>query len=396
MVSVAIMVLAMLAVGYIFSSVSKTSGLTTANIELTDSIDVLQRIMQEDLRLIVPGVLIIQSPLPMVDLRDRPGEPLIRQTRADAMAFLASGPPGYFQSFWNPRVTSSEAVLFFGQGLNETMSAPPNLFDRVLCRRAILFVPETLTGTPELNGGWSGYVASEKDPNYLPPTTLGETVWGHRLMFNQLNSRLTTAKVDVVQTHTLTDLVFLLRGLGDPNRVADPNLPGLTDRCFAPAALPRDPTLVHERGRGCFNLMHRVGDVIVEWTDGSVADPRSGSYDGRLQWFGLGRDVDGDGVIALGGDRPGSADVVSRTRWSTRYGQPVAPISLLELAWDDRAPPASYGSSPGTYRAVWTEDTWAYRPKAIRITVRLYDQSRRVRDADGRLGREYAFVLQVP
>lgn len=64
MVSIAILVIAMLAVSYIFTSVSRTSGLTTAYIELTHTLDVMRRTMQQDLDAMAPGVLIIDSPDP--------------------------------------------------------------------------------------------------------------------------------------------------------------------------------------------------------------------------------------------------------------------------------------------------------------------------------------------
>jgi len=398
MVSVAILVVAMLAVGYIFSSVTKTSGITTATIELTDAADVLQKTMQRDLDVLLPGGMMIRAIVPGINLKDLPIEPVVPQTRSDGLLFFASGSPGQFQSFWNPQAVSSDAIIFYAHGGDEMpngdLALPLSLFDRILCRRAILLVSESYApGDPNWGNGACGPPLN--DANYLPPSTLGRAPWNDASAFNQLNTRLMYSRVDVIQGHTASDLITRLRG----------PLAGYASfimHNYAPRRLPEDLNRLYDRGRSCFNLMPHVGEVIVEWTAGSGVDPRPSTYDGRLQWFGLGRDVAGDGVIrstlALHNQSTlPVTDVMSRTAYSLKF---TLPVLAIEQTRDDGPTAVRYGSSisPNSagYLAVWSERTWQYRPKAIRVIVRLYDSNKRIRDDDNRLGREYSFVLQVP
>lgn len=397
MVSVAILLVAMLAVGYIFSGVSKTSSLTMANIELNDALAVIQQTMQADLQTLAPVVFLIHSPEPENrSARDFTGEPLLTQNRSDAFTCVSSGPPRLFQSYWNPAVYSPDAILFYGHGMelyNKTLRDSPNLFDRVYCRRAVLLVPNLF---PAKDPSW-GHGMGRTDPNYLPPMSYGTTLWDSANAFNFLNTNIQWSRVDVIQQHTATDLAIRMRDLvknGEPYRA-------LIARNLAPAEPPTDPNYVSERGLHCFNLLHHVGDVIVEWTDGSMANPLAAANHPdrlRLQWFGRGRDVDGNGLIRTAIQLEGSTDVVSYTAWIAQQPGKVRPFAENALApTTDGTPPEKGASSPlGVYMAAWTEQSWAYRPKAIRMTVRLYDVNKRFRDDNDRLGKEFSFVLRVP
>ena len=394
MVSMAVLVIAMVAVGYIFSAVSKTSGLTTADIELTDAADVLRRTMQADLNAMAPGFLMVLAYPPVADRRDLPDEPPIPQRRDSLLTFLAVGAPGQFQSFWNPTVTSSEALVTYGPGLTEDpasgdLALPSYLFDSVLSRRAILLVEETLTGTPELDKQW-GHGQGATDPDYLPPDRLGAEPWDDKNTFNKLHYSLRSSLVDVIQQRSYQSVILRLRRL----LTEGGSSVAFWHTSYAPPALPADAPL-DDRGRCCFTLVPHAADFIVEWTDGSVADPRPGTYDSRLQWFGLGRDIDGDGLIRSAVVLPGSSDVISRQQWSMDLMNPPRNIELISNESD---PPEPGWSSPAEimgYWAMWTEQTWQYRPKALRVTVRLYDANKRIRDGAQRLGQVRSFVLEV-
>ncbi len=438
MVSVAVLVLVMLAVSTIFNTVTQTSSLTTADIEISDTVDAIRRTMQQDLDNIVPGAMLLYVPTPAVHapdfpLVDVPTEPPVAQARTSRLTFLVSGSPRQFESTWNPALTSSEALLTYTHGVSlppggpvygdpnyalaevvDALAPPRILFNRILSRRAILLAtdvqPDPTVWDDDNWGHGLGRDEDLYDPAlYLPPTSLGTQPWVQSDAFNELNLSFKLSLVDVLRGPTAADFSERLRQvvqLGQP-------YVALVDASYTPLTVP---VRSRDRGQACFNLAPHVGEFIIEWTDGSRVDDDPTL---PIQWFGLGRDVDGDGVIdpgRLGGD------VISHYAYRLNVlseGVPDVTVRHLtpfgvELGYhpdNEVAPPFRYGSSPGGtygYWAVWSERNWQYRPKLIRVTLWLYDANKRVRHTtdegppealvypDQRLGLQRSFILEVP
>lgn len=386
MVSVAVLMIAMVAVGYIFTSVSKTSGITTGTIELTDTIETMRQTMQADLDAMAPGILIIDSPDPLslsngtvsepTFIVDAVGEEATYPCRRDRLVFLTSTAPGTYQSWVDPTESSGEAIIHYGhaghyypkRGVVDPTWLAPTAYERMLLRRI------TLLGT-------------QQGPAQFPLGLITGTP-------EQLRIHLSAE--DSVQ-ETLSDLLTRLR---DPDYETTADIRMMYARSLAGestsnvyygvlnmADFTEEFKAVWRRElRHCFEFLPRVGDFIVEWTDGAIA-----VGGGRL-WYGLELDGNHDGdlddpvdVIPMSGATGNGAD---EWRADALYGG---------FSFEQRPELVSPPDYAG-YRAVWRVDgdTWHLRPKALRITVRLYDANKRILDADERLGREYSFVLQVP
>lgn len=369
MVSVAVLVIAMLAVSYIFSSVTRTSGITTANIELTDVIETMRQTMQADLNAIAPGLLIIDSPDPRaVDLNnekpyvpDAVGEDFIDNDpnyapRRDRLVLLTSTNPGTYASWWGG--TSGEAIITYGHNgvwqsdLSNSAPIPlwqavyfPTAMSRTLGRRVILL------GVDDESG------------NGLAQYPLGPS----EATFDRFHQGW-----DDAVGETLSALLIRLDGL------TSAQIRGLWRRSAAFYSVSPASADPDYHGKHAFQFMPRVGHFIVEWTEGELA------VGGGLLWFGLyrGRDINKDGTD----------DLIFADRRNTTW--PPDPSAA------DYYPPEEAAAAPDHpgYRAIWRVDkgTWHLRPKALRITVRLYDSNKRLRDADERLGQERSFILEVP
>ena len=380
MVSIAILVVVMLAVSYIFSAVSKTTGLTTANIELTDTLDILRRTMQDDLNAMAPGLLIIDSPDPLnlngaepTHIPDALGEPFDDTDpnyapRRDRLVLLTGTSPGTYQSWFYPDISTGEAAIHYGHGGvwgGDTVPVhlPALAFDRVLVRRVVLL-------------GADGAATAVYPLGWPPP--------GSELL---VMFRLHICAFDAVQ-ETLSDLLVRLRGFPATLALQPLYIRSLAGRGFdevppirinAYISTEEERVAWRNRLRHCFEMMPRVGHFIVEWTDGAPPDGPLDPEGGGMQWYGLARDLDDSGTAGeFGEPRPKGA-------WPPTGDYPPE---------EDPVSPDDY---PG-YRAVWRVDngTWHLRPKALRVTVRLYDANKRVRDADERLGQPRSFILEVP
>ncbi len=365
MVSVAVLVIAMVAVGYIFSAVSKTSGLTTADIELTDAADVLRRTMQEDLNALAPGILVINSTNPEsvsphehAYVPDASGEPSTNDAnyapRRDQLVFLTSTNPQTYAS-WAWGLTSGEAAVYYGHnGDPEWTNAYP-----------LPIAPASQTPVPPAISrklGRRAILLGVSDPGGLGFLAV------YPLASNDVNFERFHRGGDDVVRERLPDLLLRLRSLNHDQ------IQGLWRRSAAYAAVSVDPGDPDYYANHAFQFVPRVGDFIVEWTDGSP------SAAGGLKWYGQDRDVNADGEINI--------DEGDVTPYAQGWGSPVfGPEYPTDL------PDYLQG-----YRVVWRVDrgTWSVRPKALRVTVRLYDASKRIRDEAQRLGQVRSFVLEVP
>jgi len=385
MVSVTIMVLALLAVGKIFKMSSDASGLVIAHTEVLERLETIARVIEADLRNIRPGLLIIDSPGPVIttDVEDPSGVvqglfntavPPVR-FRSDGLAFFSSGGPNLHQSHWSsPPAASGEAIIFYGHSwpgsaTDPTLLASGPAADWGLCRRAILMLPNF-----NANDWPSGYqpLAIQNAgtinlflTNLLPKfrTFEWEAVTGASL--GALSGEI-QERIDIARPLNWSWSAGLIRSLFGRSELPDK---------FSVSADASKPDQKDYR-RGGALLAGHVGDFIVQWTDGTTYT--SGANRGALRWFPS--DIADDGT----------------------YDE------INELKQDQSI--EEYVTGTLNYRAIWNATTWDRRPKALRITVRLYDGNQRLRESVGlvdnsatpkpftvtRYGQEHQVIIPIP
>ncbi|MBN1344585.1 MAG: prepilin-type N-terminal cleavage/methylation domain-containing protein [Phycisphaerae bacterium] len=400
MVSVAILVLIMLAVSYIFSAASSATGVATAAIELSDVVETMRRTMQTDLDTMAPGLLIIDSPDPCMVLPfpnnmvpDATGEPKPSTydpnyaLRRDRMVFLSATSPRTYESSRYAGVTSGEAMICYGHagyfppGLTTPIQDPiqlaPTAFDRLLMRRAIL-LGAPLPAFPIRPLGLSdGYFQAVSRIILCAEDAVQETL-------SDLTTRL--RRPDYAPTSTLRWTYvrsYSLKSLDDIHRT-----------WLAPAMANFDADLEAQwyvSLQHCFDFVPHVGHFMIEWSDGALG------VLGEILWYGLPRDINGNGTVAPQADANDIPDTWPKSELVDHWPPDDASGIALSNGFEENPGVTSPPDYPG-YRAVWRVDngTWNLRPKMLRVTVRIYDENKRMRDADERLGQKRSFVLQVP
>ena len=365
MVAVTVLVLVMLGVGKIFSVSSDAAGRTVAHAELLQRLEDLRRVMTHDLQTMHEGLLIIDSPAPArtTDIEDPGGtlltkfdspDPPIR-FRSDGLVFLSSGGPGLHRSFWSESPDPNEAMGDLALAASG---------------EGVLFYGHSWPGGSLMTSPAIDWRLCRRAVVLLPMSA-GKYRWtdeaanppnGYSL--DTLDEDLRLGTIDAVARQTLVDLI----GTFSPTS----RFWGLTTRSELPAAFSADPNDSADYfRRGSPLLDEHLGDFIIEWTDGET-----NTTTGLLNWYGRTRDVDYDGA-------------------------------------DDVTPSPSGGGVTefGQYQAIWcsARDTWEDRPRALRITVRLYDPTRRITQAQqfvrakdnaldslARYGQEYSFLVRLP
>ncbi len=394
MVSVAIMVVMLLAVGKIFKMSSDASGLVIAHTEVLERLETIARVIEADLRNIRPGLLIIDSrTIPPIggtlvaqqatDIEDPTGtirnlffnaQPPVR-FRSDGLTFISSGGPDLHQSHWSTiPITSNEAIISYGHSWPGNPSFATGLYGTAamnwrLCRRAILMLDSSN------NADW---------PSGNPPSPLNTT--------GQLDSFLSVgglplgirhADVDAIAGLQVSALVPRIQTEVDNARAKPPStnwnwvnsVYGLVGRSVLPATFD-----VNTYPRAGFLLAENVGDFIIEWTDGSGSP---------LNWYGQFRHI----ADLNGNDIPWEA------------GEFIGPKNTNVTKPSSIEDPTFM---PPIYIAIWDSATWDRRPKALRITVRLYDGNQRLRESVGlvdgsgtpftvtRYGQEHQVIIPIP
>jgi hypothetical protein len=324
-------------------------------------------------------------------------------------------------------LTMPDALITYGHGVpfvapgGVVVSRLSNVqaFDWDFCRRAILL------GAPP-DGGPVDYADSPAPLPYRPLALDADLP----ARLNDLQNFIASGFLDVSTTTAkeIRDLVRVnyqrpseFQGLFDRSKTH----PGVIDSNFNDGYDP------HYWRRHGTRFMSHVGTVIIEWTDGSLVDPRDADPDPNryvpvnpaIQWFGRPRDVNGDGDLGdayQGNDLTNAelndpVDVMTQFQWANRFSTdfgtlPYAPFIelrpfVIDYMTNDR------------YVAVWTPDSWDRRPTAIRVTTRIYDPQQRIRNEElwppaarhpdfvssggpyvreTRYGRELSFVVPVP
>ncbi len=436
LVAVALMLAVMLAIARVFEMTSLASGRTIGQSETVEAAAAFEQAVRTQISRIKSdspdSLLLIESPTPLIDMPETLDGAPVFSLRHDRIVFIAqhneaegfrsltdrsipsNNPPIGPGAGQNRQAYSSpEALIYFGPGDPDGRGLPnAPAKDWLLSQRIVLLGARPLAlATPR----FTSFSNDVPPPQY--PIFPGLSVY----------PALLRCGVDAVQ-ETSDELV---------TRIAfNPinSSPGLWDLTVCPSSVtvtdPADPIYY---GRAAFNLLPRIADLRIEWTDGSAVDPRPAAGGGLLnpstQWFGQNRDTVGVRGFLRPRDPAGpSGDVCSKREWLWEF-DPVPPGPILP----DSAPTAYGHPVVGTvgeietegvnaYRAVWNRATWAFRPKALRFTFRVYDSQNHLSESDAynqapwapvptwlnssdprtpggrvrRYGLEYSFVVNLP
>ncbi len=191
----------------------------------------------------------------------------------------------------------------------------------------------------------------------------------------------------------------------------------------------RDPTAYDFYKRNGANFMPRMADVRIEWTDGrSVTPPPPYTTvnppDLRTRWFGLTCDATNTpnpsnpaGLNGLNYTAQRRADQLGNNYYTAATPAPVFDAYNVETtAFNNQIEWSASSGNGAQYRAVWRKDNWQYRPKALRITYRLFDLGSKlesdstvdlddddIADPEGgtpyvtsRYGQEFSLIIPVP
>lgn len=448
LVTMALLVVTIVAVGEVFDISAETAGRTAAHVEVMAASAALQQHLTELLSKIEPGLLVIESPEPTLARADIPGGPKYYRLRHDRLVFVASGSPGEFQSFTDPTrgtpdeptwapVQSSQALIYFGPGvpLNDTgdPKRPRWLDDEnfalaasewVFAHRPVLFALDQ----PNVPG-WS---LTGFDMRVFTDS-------GGMLDGGDLEDGYEEGWMDVVVSspNTRADAAaFLDRVLDVPRAnllVRNARIAALWEPSWCPTSVTfDDPADRDHYTRNGFTFLPRVADFRIEWTDGRSVDPANGDY--RTRWFGLRPDRDSSPDLSSPpGSINASVDYIPVRRQDIPYDAAtdtyadttpaeedafgLGPDGTNKIEWSYPASPTA--DQLAAYRAIWRADTWQFRPKALRFTYRIYDAGNRLRhttqvdlDEDGipdadpadtsrpaivtRWGETFSVVLPIP
>jgi len=436
LVAIALMVAVMLAIARVFEMTSLASGRTIGQSETVEAAATFEQAVRTQIARIKSdspdSLLVIESPTPLTDQYETADGAPVFSMRHDRLVFIAQhNEPEGFRSLTdrsipsnNPPIgpgagqdrltfSSPEALIYFGPGDPDgrgLLNAPAK--DWLISQRIVLLgARRPAPATPRFTS-FSGDV-----PPVQYPLFPGMSVY----------PALLRCGIDAVE-ETSDELVTRV-ALNPIN-----SSPGLWDLTVCPTSVTvSDPTDPAFYGRAAFNLVPRIADLRIEWTDGSAVDPRpavgGGLQNPATQWFGQNRDTVGNRGFLRPRDPSGpSGDVCSKREWLWQF-DPVPPGPVLP----ESAPTAFGHPVVGTlgqietegvnaYRAVWNRGTWAFRPKALRFTFRVYDSQNHLSETDTynqtpwaaiptwlspndprtrggrvrRYGLEYSFVVRLP
>lgn len=440
LISTAILIVTMVALIEIIDISSDTAGVTASHAKILESSSAFRETVNDQLRMIEPGLLIIDCPAPTPARREVTGANAILRLRHDRLVFIASGAPEEFQSITFPTgatladpilnqpASSPEALVYFGPGIpladaannnlprqlatSDSLSVSLTAAEWVFLHRSILL----LVDDPGVADGWwdppdmsvlngAGGLLNGGDLGDVPP------------IFDALNCEMdaihSTAGGLRANASTLVDLIQAKNASTDL-LTATPSIAALWEPSWAPTTTTADPTKAATAPdyytRSGFNFIPGLADFRIEWTDGRRVDPANRDY--RTRWFGLFPDA------AHVGDPEDLPYIASRRQNVPANADTTAEERLVfqnEIEWSN---PSSGGvDTSAAYRAIWRRDTWQYRPKALRFTYRLYDARNRIKhvtqsdlNEDGlsdiggpsdpenavRFGKEFSVIVPIP
>ncbi len=439
LVAVGLLAITIVAVSEIFDISSEAANRTAAHADVMAASAAVQQRLTSLLSKMAPGLLIIESPPPTGPREDVHGGRAYFRMRHDRLVFIATGGPGEFQSFTDPRrgtpinptlapAQSDSALIYFGPGVpleNAGDPRQPRPFDDdryalpgadwILAHRAILLLLDA--PVPDVPG-WAPLVNMN---NFTAP---GGMLNGGPLATDYLTGGMDVVTSDVNTRATPAAFTgFILdKPLASDLLTANPSIRALWEPNWCPTSVTLvDPLDRDYYSRSGFNFQPRLADFRIEWTDGRRIDPAGGDH--RTRWFGLRPDP------ASVPDLNSPANINYLPVLRQQYTGDTLPAEDVAFGITGGANtvewsvPAGGGSDPfAQYRATWRTDTWAHRPKALRFTYRIYDAGNRLKhtaeidlDEDGdfdpddpvgqpdltrhsvtRYGQEFSIVVPIP
>lgn len=409
LVSMAVLIVTIVAVVEVFNISSETTSRTTAHAEVIAASAALQQRLTNLLSKIEPGMLIIDCPNPTggaILRADVPDGPQSFRLRHDRLVFVASGGPGEFQSFTDPRrgtpddptiapASSPEALIYFGPGIPLSDTGDPRValpYDNdayrlpgsrwILAHRAILLLADA---------------PNPAVPDWIPEdmsvfTGSGGMFHGGRLGTDPAPSMLRsfgTASMDAIVSSSAdradaSTLVRLFTELPIGNLLtANSDARALWDANWCPTTVSLEDPAVSDYGdhyvRTGFTLQPRLADFRIEWTDGRRidTDDSDGSVNYGTRWFGLGVDPASlatpeslQYTAVMRQDFPSDTTTTEAEAFGVGGGN-----NRIEWA----SSPGGSSTADNAYRAVWRLDTWPFRPTALRFSYRIYDTGRRLK-----------------
>jgi len=478
LVATALLVAVIFMVTQIFNISQEAASRTNAQAEVFNSAAALRERMTGDLSHLLPGLLIIESPPPTPVRAEVPGGEALFRLRQDRLVFVAGGKAGLFESFTDPSrgepgnaalsqvtpTTAASALIYYGPGIPLTENNvarplgaandpdPPTAFDWVFVNRSILIGRDAGSGRP-LNPPLSpapSWATQEQNwrsgvtvpasstfalnlgtpPFDLPPEYTNDPTGNPNRQVTDVVMRdpgNTNPNLNVPVSGT--DLIARINAMApdlNPTTLGS-HLAGLWTPSFVPrSASLRNPTAFDYYTRSGSTFVPRMADIRIEWTDGKPVDPANGDFTTR--WFGLKpvrssvSNPENPSSLANSptyfADRRALAFRVDSTLSALGQATEAQETNTFDSLVESNVPAGANAS----YRAIWGTSTWSLRPKAIRITYRLFDARNRLsnsgtvdlnengRPDNGtpndqgntppyltrRWGQEFSFVIPVP
>lgn len=413
MVSVAVLTILFLGLVKVFNMTSEAAGRTAAHADLLAASANVHQTLADELSHVVPGLLIIESPPPTPPRAEWKEGQRVFRLRHDRLVFIAArGAENPYESVTDPTrgtvvspdlrpASSSEALVYFGPGIPVVgdgtaageqrqitgPTADPTLTasEWMYLHRAILL----MTADPGV-------------PGWDPPDSSVFLGGSGMLQGGALPQEFFDGSMDAVAPMNSTELITAIAQLAPSQLLrADPDIAALWEPSLAPVTVSYDdPADADYYRRAGFVLAPRLAGFTVEWTDGGRVDPMgpdgtpdTGDENLTTRWFGLAPaplTVDATNQVDL--SDPSALRFQARLRSVADPLNPSRPRidnpdDLLRAgeneAFGNRIEWSPFGVVPNVdaqYRAVWRGDDYAaFGPKALRLTYRIYDKNRRLR-----------------
>ncbi|GJQ26771.1 MAG: hypothetical protein HBSAPP02_18030 [Phycisphaerae bacterium] len=431
MVALGILLAAILAVSRIFSISSDVTSRTAAHAELLEAAaGVRERLAAELARLAPDSLLIIDSPRPTLARGDVPNDRRLFRMRHDRLVFVThSANQSAYQSQthrWavTPATvdrsppTSGQAIVYFGPTLAVQADGLEYSFED---DATALAASQWIYG--HRNTLFFSEIPPNTDPTWTPMTT---NAFEAMLSGGPLAPTLRDGRTDVLLDSDPASIEgsyverfseFIRNKTFADILSAAPSIRALWEPHLAPTTF----SLADTADRDFYTrlgsiLRHGMADVRIEWTDGrrvNPNDPNPANRNFNTRWFGLFP----DGTQNVDLTQPDNLTFYASRRQNALGDTTPSENQTFadQIEW---APFANAAHVDAAYRAIWRADTWSFRPKAIRVTMRLYDGTNRLKDTstidldedgdpdpDGnilppyvvtRYGIEHSFVLPVP
>jgi hypothetical protein len=425
LVAMGVLLLAMVSISKIFSITSDAAGVAAAHSEVIEAASAIRERLDRELARMDPeSLLIIDSPAATTARSDIPNGPKLVRQRQDRLVFVTSaGTIAAYQSYTHRWASSPagddrsppaspQALVYFGPGIpvdadgNEldfnsaTVALPGSSW--TLAHRATLLLDRLPANTDTT---WVPVPSSTFESTMLGGGPIDPT-----LRDGRVDAILDSDPLAVIGSYLprFADLIQLKTPADMTSPT--PSIAGLWSPSLTPLSFSLNTANTDFYTRTGNLLAPRLSEFRIEWTDGRAVNPVGVNPNMNMRWFGLEPNY---------ADNPDIANPDSLNYVAVRRRDVTAETTPAETAaFANEIEYASSGTAPATnadYRAIWRKGTWALRPKALRITFRLYDARNRLRastnldndedgdpDPDGptqvlvtRYGEEFSFVIPL-